>query len=922
MTTTEDLGIHGIEDLEPLDSEGSDIFRARQSLEDRLVAVKILDPIQEPLVPRRAGLRRKPLAKFGEDSGVVTVHVVGTTPDGQQFLVMPYFRIGSLADQLVHGPMPWHQAAHLIMRCAETVAKAHELEVVLADIKPSSIMLADASSPVLAVYGMATRRFDNGSPMFSAPEVKPGAALTPAADVYSLCLILAALLAGRPPNRGEVGGDLLADVDVLTPDRVLEIARRGLSDHPGDRYRNAADLTAALAAALAADSKAEPPVGVSSTPSTELSSLDLDALLGEEHVDPQPQELLLPLVDHAGPEDPFDFEALLELPTSQTSPADEEELSLEAFDLDDLLGVGRKSASPKPSPPTPEDNTVVLTSTADDTDDQPPPAPEAAPEPEETSGTVGDGVTPDRRVADAVANGHSAPIRPDKTQGVDRADDWPRPTESTTGGPERTPTPDGGDTSNGDRDPGLATIVGALTPGTAEPTLPVHPPVPRGERSPDGSNAESAPSGSSSEQFDAPTSVEPPDESQRPQPPAPPIRHYPVAANPVELAPDDPTAAYPPDVVPEDPTDQTISIWDTPPTPSADPAGDNPTIVVGDATNTLFPPRPEEAPPPPAVYERPMVEPLPEAMAAAEVVAQPTQSLPGPADVDESMPFRTFERQHAYGQHQGRTASLRDSIQSAWFNRRISFTGVLAFLTFAGVAGFAVTLIVQDFRSPTVLPTPTQTVSTIVRAAGPSVVAPTSVPPQLPEPASTHVTQAIRGTALRVTTTVAITLPPTSATTTTNAPATSGSSATTEPTPSSTTGTTAGSSTTERQTTTTRPSTTAPSTTDGTDGDEQALNLQGPTDPLIHEATVSRIRTTTARVSFRSSACVTAVFSYAAADGVATQLSGGARCATDHTLLLGTVTPSLRPGTTYTVVITVSDGTDASRETLSFTTLG
>lgn len=85
---------------------------------------------------------------------------------------------------------------------------------------------------------------------------------------------------------------------------------------------------------------------------------------------------------------------------------------------------------------------------------------------------------------------------------------------------------------------------------------------------------------------------------------------------------------------------------------------------------------------------------------------------------------------------------------------------------------------------------------------------------------------------------------------------------------------------------------------------------------------MSRVRATSARVSFESSACVTAVFSYSAAGGSSTQVSGGARCATDHTLLLGTVTPDLEPGTTYTVVITASDGRDAARKTLSFTTLG
>lgn len=224
MTTAEVLGIRGFVDVESLDIEGSRVFRARQLEHNRQVAIKVLDPLQEPIIPRRFDLRRKALSRFGEGPGVVSVFESGTTPNGQPYLVLPYFRIGSLADQLTHGPMPWHRAAELVMRAAETVAKAHESGVVLGDLKPSSIMLADAASPLIALYGMATRRFDDGSPSYTPAEVREGTEPGPTTDVYSLSLILAALVAGRAPNRGQRSREFQAAVDAHAPERIQAVS--------------------------------------------------------------------------------------------------------------------------------------------------------------------------------------------------------------------------------------------------------------------------------------------------------------------------------------------------------------------------------------------------------------------------------------------------------------------------------------------------------------------------------------------------------------------------------------------------------------------------------------------------------------------------------------------------------------------------
>ncbi|MGF1598360.1 MAG: protein kinase [Acidimicrobiales bacterium] len=272
MTTAEELGIPGLEDVELLDIVGSRVIRARQPAHNRQVAVKILDPLQEPLLPRRFDPRRKALKRFAAGPGVVAVLGAGTTAHGQPYLIMPYFRIGSLGDQLAHGPMPWHRASGLVVKAAEIVGRAHDLGVVLGDLTPSNILLADASSPLVAVYGMATRRFDDGSPTYHAPEAQPGAELLPAADVYSLSLVLAAVIAGRAPNRGTPSAEFRHRVAAMAPERIVDVIDRGLAESPRSRYVNARQFAVALSGAV------EEPGPTGGT--NDDTDFDLDEILG------------------------------------------------------------------------------------------------------------------------------------------------------------------------------------------------------------------------------------------------------------------------------------------------------------------------------------------------------------------------------------------------------------------------------------------------------------------------------------------------------------------------------------------------------------------------------------------------------------------------------------------------------------------
>lgn len=961
MTTAEDLGIQGLNDVEALDIVGSVLFRARQPAQSRDVVVKILDAFQEPLIPRRFDLRRKALAKFAERSGVVPVYEVGTTPKGQQYLLMPYFAAGSLADRLAEGAMAWRQAAHLMARTALVVAEGHDLGVVLGDLKPSSILLDEASTPTISVYGMATRRFDDGRPSYAAPENRPGSTLTPAADVYSLSLTLAALIAGRHPSRGRPTDDFQTAYRNDSPAWLAEVIDTGLSAEAGDRQGDARALAIALQNGLRTDSE---PMASEPAESPGLT-LDLDELLGDaEQGDIVLSGLGRSTKDDDEPDDPFDFEALLELPIRPDEDAARPKIDVdELLDLDDVLGVADIATEPDPKrEPKPEPGSDGETAEADaaagdttvqDADDASPESPSdnTAAEAANDDQTVVLGLPSDDAVSEPAID-----LRLDDTteNGTGRGDgDDPHVDDdgrSPGGGPDAASAgadgesvidltepdePEGGTTDSAGVTVGApaeqateptappAVPADGPPPSTPPPPSPTTPPPPGPPTSapatPGGATAKPAVAATAETSlFDQPRvpAAEPNDEIVVIPPPtdqdATTVMDAPDApTTEAVLIEDDDSRLFGPGPAPSTPSmpfpgvgrvgadEPATSIWDGDPEPAAHGASGTgaPEVTrLDESETTLFPARH-------AAGANQGTDP--NYRLAGGTGADPDRILGGGLPPTGSgAPYGGVDRRLASTGEIGTVRRVLDTIGALWVDRRPGLSGLVAFLSFLAIAGVVIFLIAQDLRgsdttTATDLDGPGTTIAATSEDSIEDRVEPTSVAPVLPEPASTHVTSAGRGTARRLTTTVAITLPPSTTTT---------ASATSE-----------GASTTAAQGATTV-----------AEGEEGALpplgpqaSPEGPTDPsdLIRNADVSQVGATSARIAFDSPACVTVLFTYSAAGGGPTsQVSGGTRCSTEHTLLLGTVTAPLEPGTAYTVVITASDGDTADRAVVTFST--
>ncbi|MDH3684387.1 MAG: serine/threonine protein kinase, partial [Acidimicrobiia bacterium] len=270
---TLNLGIDGLDDIEQIGAGGSSrVYRARQVELDRLVALKVLKAADDPEVTRQFDRERKAMGRLSLNEGIVPVYSSGITDHGEPYLIMPYYPNGSLQDRINTGPVPWQEAIGYVAAAAETMAAAHEADVVHLDLKPANVLLSSNGSPRIADFGIAKLVGDqtvpntNGNaftPTFSAPETLLGGTASPASDVYGLAATLWALIAGRPPFRAIDGEDntLMAvvgrvvhqppeDLRHLAPDPICSVIEIAMAKDASDRYPTAEAFRQALANAV------------------------------------------------------------------------------------------------------------------------------------------------------------------------------------------------------------------------------------------------------------------------------------------------------------------------------------------------------------------------------------------------------------------------------------------------------------------------------------------------------------------------------------------------------------------------------------------------------------------------------------------------------------------------------------------------
>jgi hypothetical protein len=225
------------------------VYKARQPVLDRWVALKILPP----QATARAGFAERfsrearALARLNHP-GIVAVHEFGEV-GGTPYFLMEYVEGLTLRQLVAQGRLSPRQALQIVPQICEALQYAHDEGVVHRDIKPENILLDNKGRVKIADFGIAKILGKEtgpanatagaqvvGTPHYMAPEqIEHPQAVDHRADIYSLGVVFYELLTGELP----LGKFALPSQKAAVDLRLDEVVLHALEKEPAQRYQQA-----------------------------------------------------------------------------------------------------------------------------------------------------------------------------------------------------------------------------------------------------------------------------------------------------------------------------------------------------------------------------------------------------------------------------------------------------------------------------------------------------------------------------------------------------------------------------------------------------------------------------------------------------------------------------------------------------------
>ncbi|MGH9714438.1 MAG: protein kinase domain-containing protein [Candidatus Acidiferrales bacterium] len=259
----------------PLGAGGmGEVYRARDTRLDRIVAVKILPShLSSDLDARQRFEREAKIISSLNHPHICVLHDVGHQ-DGINYLVMECVEGETLAKRLEKGPLPSEQVLKFGAQIADALDKAHRSGVVHRDLKPGNVMLTTSGVKLLD-FGLAkpTAPLDSaathtaakestpvtvegtvvGTFQYMSPEQVEGRELDGRSDIFSFGSVLYEMLTGQRAFQGrsqlsvasailEKDPEPISSIKPMTSASVDRCVRRCLAKDPDQRWQNAGDL--------------------------------------------------------------------------------------------------------------------------------------------------------------------------------------------------------------------------------------------------------------------------------------------------------------------------------------------------------------------------------------------------------------------------------------------------------------------------------------------------------------------------------------------------------------------------------------------------------------------------------------------------------------------------------------------------------
>lgn len=246
----------------------AEVYRARDRLLDRPVALKVLFPelsVDRSFVERfrreaqaAANLSHPnivPVFDWGEDSG--TYFIVMEFVDGR-----PLSAILKTA-----GPLSADRAADIGAHVANALGYANRHGVVHRDVKPGNVLITDEGQVKVTDFGIARAVNTEesltqtgavmGTATYFSPEQAEGIGVDARSDIYSLGVVLFEMVTGRPPFLGDTPVAVASkhvrehppaprELNPAVPPTLEAVIMKAMAKDPAFRYQTAEDLRADL----------------------------------------------------------------------------------------------------------------------------------------------------------------------------------------------------------------------------------------------------------------------------------------------------------------------------------------------------------------------------------------------------------------------------------------------------------------------------------------------------------------------------------------------------------------------------------------------------------------------------------------------------------------------------------------------------
>jgi len=281
LTASTSLGAFTI--LEPLGAGGmGEVYRARDTRLDRLVAIKVLSPERETALGGRERFEHeaRAISRLSHPR-ICTIHDVGVARlagADVPYLVMELLDGETLAARIGRGPLSVEQSLAYAIDIADALIAAHSQRIVHRDLKPANVMLTSTGvklldfglarlrmpepadltvAPVSSVSGLTGAGLVMGTLPYTSPEQLRGEKVDARTDIFAFGALLYEMLAGTRPFKGDSQAGLIAavlehdppavsDRQPLTPAGLDRIVEKCLAKNPDDRWQTARDLKSEL----------------------------------------------------------------------------------------------------------------------------------------------------------------------------------------------------------------------------------------------------------------------------------------------------------------------------------------------------------------------------------------------------------------------------------------------------------------------------------------------------------------------------------------------------------------------------------------------------------------------------------------------------------------------------------------------------